>query len=137
MRRVTFQSGDSASEPGALTGEGQVCAMGIPPESGRAIGPKAAFAALGSHNRPSAADSDVHPTMHRTDSIDHLVVLSGEMGMVMEEGVVRLRPGDRIVQRGTNHAWRNTGPEPCRLAAVLIDAAPIAANQQTWGGEQQ
>ncbi len=101
----------------------------IPPETGLDIDPAAAFTALGSHNKPSAADSDVHPSMHHTDSIDYLVVLSGEMDMVMEDGVVRLRPGDCIVQRGTNHAWRNTGSEPCRLAAVLIDARPLAAQQ--------
>ena len=56
--------------------------------------------------------------------IDYLVVIAGEMWMVMEEGEVLLRPGDCIVQRGTNHAWVNKGDVPCLLAAILIDAQP-------------
>jgi hypothetical protein len=36
-----------------------------------------------------------------------------------------LKPGDVIVQRGTNHAWVNTGSEPALLVAVLADAEPV------------
>ena len=32
-----------------------------------------------------------------------------------------LKPGDVVVQRGTNHAWMNTGSEMAVLVAVLID----------------
>jgi mannose-6-phosphate isomerase-like protein (cupin superfamily) len=60
--------------------------------------------------------------MHKTDSIDYLVVISGSMHMLMEEGEVELHPGDCIVQRGTNHAWVNRSGKPCLIAAVLIDA---------------
>ena len=35
--------------------------------------------------------------MHKTNSIDYLVVIAGEMWMVMEEGEVLLRQGDCIV----------------------------------------
>ena len=44
--------------------------------------------------------------------------------MVMEEGETLLKPGDCIVQRGTNHAWVNKGDKPCMLMAILIDAVP-------------
>ena len=67
-------------------------------------------------------ESAKHPTMHKTDSIDYLVVISGSMHMLMEEGEVELHAGDCIVQRGTNHAWVNRSGKPCLLAAVLIDA---------------
>lgn len=60
--------------------------------------------------------------MHRTDTIDYLVVISGEMDMELETGRVRLNAGDVIVQRGTLHNWVNNGAEPCRIAAILIDA---------------
>jgi len=60
--------------------------------------------------------------MHKTDSIDYLVVISGEMTMAMEHGETLLRPGDCIVQRGTNHAWINRSSAPCLIAAILIDA---------------
>ncbi len=95
----------------------------IPPESRtKGIDTDAAFKALGSHNRPRPEDSAKHPTMHKTNSVDYLVVISGEMWMVMEEGEVLLRPGDCIVQRGTNHAWVNKSDAPCVLAAILVDA---------------
>ena len=60
--------------------------------------------------------------MHRTETIDYLVVISGEMDMELESSTVHLTAGDVIVQRGTLHNWVNNGTEPCRIAAVLIDA---------------
>ena len=97
----------------------------LPPESSQAkIDAKLVFESLGSTNKPKAADSAKHPSMHKTHSIDYLVVIAGEMWMVMEEGEVLLRPGDCIVQRGTNHAWVNKSDKPCLLAAILIDAKP-------------
>lgn len=65
-----------------------------------------------------------HPGMHKTDSVDYAIVLSGEIHALMEEGEVLLKQGDCLVQRGTNHAWSNRGDEPCRVAFVLIDAEP-------------
>jgi mannose-6-phosphate isomerase-like protein (cupin superfamily) len=97
----------------------------FPPESKTlGIDSKAAFEHLGSHNKPTAEDSAKHPSMHKTDSIDYLMVIAGEMWMVMEEGEVLLRAGDCVVQRGTNHAWVNKSDKPCLLAAILIDAKP-------------
>ncbi|MCG8370049.1 MAG: cupin domain-containing protein [Proteobacteria bacterium] len=96
----------------------------IPPESRTSFDPDGIFSELGSNNKPSEEDSAKHPTMHKTDSIDYLVVLTGKMSMVMEEGEIEVSQGDCIVQRGTNHAWKNTSDEPCVLAAILIDAQP-------------
>jgi mannose-6-phosphate isomerase-like protein (cupin superfamily) len=96
----------------------------IPPEGASPIDTAATFEQLGSGNKPRPEDSQKHPTMHKTNSVDYLVVISGEMWMVMEEGEVLLRPGDCIVQRGTNHAWKNRGDKPCLIAAILVDAAP-------------
>ena len=61
--------------------------------------------------------------MHRTATIDYVVMIEGEMNLVLDDTEIPLRPGDCLVQRGTNHAWRNTGDGPCRFAAVLVDAA--------------
>ena len=60
--------------------------------------------------------------MHRTETIDYIVMLSGEIEMDMDDSTVKLRAGDVMVQRGTNHAWVNRSGKPCLLAAVLIDA---------------
>jgi mannose-6-phosphate isomerase-like protein (cupin superfamily) len=69
-----------------------------------------------------------HPGMHRTDTVDYIVILSGEIWALMDDDEVLLRPGDCLVQRGTNHAWSNRGSEPCRFLAVLVDAAPLQKN---------
>jgi mannose-6-phosphate isomerase-like protein (cupin superfamily) len=96
----------------------------IPPEQDLAgIDADAAFEAMGSTNRPDAAAKAQHPSMHRTDSIDYLVVISGELTMLMSDGTeTLLRPGDCIIQQGTAHAWINRGAQPCVMAAVLVDA---------------
>ncbi len=65
-----------------------------------------------------------HPGFHKTHSIYYAVVLSGEIYALMDEGEVLLRPGDVLIQRGTNHAWSNRTDEPCTVAFVLIDAEP-------------
>jgi mannose-6-phosphate isomerase-like protein (cupin superfamily) len=96
----------------------------VPPEGGQTMDTTAVLDKLGSTKRPSADDTKKHATMHATDSVDYLVVISGEMHMVMDDGEILLRQGDCIVQRGTKHAWANRSGKPCVLAAVLIDAKP-------------
>jgi quercetin dioxygenase-like cupin family protein len=71
-------------------------------------------------------DPGVAPRMHRTDSIDYCVVMSGEIDMRLDDKTVHLRAGDVVVQRGTIHDWVNNGTEPCMIAFVLIDAKPVA-----------
>jgi quercetin dioxygenase-like cupin family protein len=63
-----------------------------------------------------------HPHMHRTESIDYGVIISGEIHLLLDDSDVNLKAGDVVVQRGTNHAWVNRGDKPCRIAFVLIDA---------------
>lgn len=65
---------------------------------------------------------------HRTDSIDYIVVMSGEIDMELDDSVVHLRAGDVLVQRGTIHNWVNRGAKPCVIAAILIDAKPVEAS---------
>ena len=66
-----------------------------------------------------------HATMHRTRSIDYVVVISGEIDMLLDDFEVHLKAGDVLVQRGTSHAWANRGKESCRVAFVLIDAEEL------------
>ena len=65
--------------------------------------------------------SDRHPTFHRTETVDFGIVLSGEVVLLMDEGETTVRPGDIVVQRGTNHGWANRTDQPCRIAFILID----------------
>ncbi len=74
--------------------------------------------------------------MHRTETIDYIVMLSGEIDMDMDDSTVKLRAGDAMVQRGTNHAWINRGKEPARLAIVLLDAKPLGIGHPRLRGDQ-
>ena len=68
---------------------------------------------------------------HRTDSIDYIVVLSGEIDMELDDTTVHLKAGDVMVQRGTIHNWVNRGTTPCVLAVILIAAKPVEAGGKT------
>lgn len=71
----------------------------------------------------------VTPTahMHRTDTIDLGVLLAGELELLLpDQDPVLLAPGDCVVQRGTEHAWRNVGDSPAQLLAVMIGAQRIS-----------
>jgi uncharacterized cupin superfamily protein len=69
----------------------------------------------------------VAPRMHRTETIDYAVVISGEIDMQLDIGNVRLRAGDVLVQQATLHDWINRGPVPCRIAFVLVPTKPVDA----------
>ncbi len=65
--------------------------------------------------------------MHRTASIDYGIVLEGEVDLELDGGEVkRLKAGDVVIQRGTNHAWVSRGDRPARMAFVLIEALPLS-----------
>ncbi len=69
----------------------------------------------------------VTPRMHRTESIDYAIVMSGEIWLELDDGEeILLRAGDVLVQRGTIHNWINRSDTTCRIAFVLIAAAPVA-----------
>ena len=61
--------------------------------------------------------------VHRTQSVDYAIVLSGEVVLVLDDAETTLRAGDVVVQRGTNHRWENRSSQPARMAFVLIDGA--------------
>lgn len=61
--------------------------------------------------------------MHRTNSIDYGIVLKGEIEIELDDGAVKtVREGGIIIQRGTNHLWRNRSDAVCRIAFILIEA---------------
>jgi mannose-6-phosphate isomerase-like protein (cupin superfamily) len=80
-------------------------------------------------------DPGVAPRMHRTDSIDYTVIMSGEIDMRLDDETVHLKGGDVVVQRGTIHDWVNNGTEPCVIAFVLIDAKPASVEGKTLVAE--
>lgn len=82
---------------------------------------RTAFAEMGA--AANIVEDARHPFMHRTDSLDYAMVLSGEIWMLMDDPAddVLVRAGDVVIQRGTNHAWSNRGTEPCVIMFVLCD----------------
>ena len=79
-----------------------------------------AFEKIGAgHHR---VDTRKHPAMHKTETIDYIIQLKGDVTLILDNEEIDLKPFDVVVQRGTNHAWVNNGDEPALLIAVLIDS---------------
>jgi mannose-6-phosphate isomerase-like protein (cupin superfamily) len=91
-----------------------------PGNGDRAVDPAVVFQSMGAAGS-HAADPE-HPFMHRTATVDFGIVLHGSITMVLDLERVELTAGDIVIQRGTNHEWRNEGNEPCTVLFVLVDA---------------
>lgn len=55
--------------------------------------------------------------LHRTATIDHDMVLAGEIELELESGSVVLFAGDAVLIPGLVHAW-HTGEKPCTMAVL-------------------
>ena len=84
-----------------------------------------AFDSIGAGHAPDKHSAD--PMMHKTATVDYIIVLKGEIWAIMDKGEVLLKPGDILVQRGTNHSWSVRTNEPCVIAAVLVSAKPVGS----------
>ena len=68
------------------------------------------------------------PGMHRTDTTDFGVLLSGNMALQLDDGAeVSLSPGDVLIENGTRHRWRVVGDVPATLASFIIGARRVEA----------
>ena len=67
---------------------------------------------------PSTEESP--PVWHRTETVDVNVLLGGELILILDKEETTLHPGDVVIQRNTNHAWRNPTDGPVYWAAVLV-----------------
>ena len=81
----------------------------------------AAFTEIGDAHASTVKADSPHPLMHRTESVDYGIVISGEMTLILDKGETLLREGDVVIQRGTNHAWANRSGKPCRMLFILVD----------------
>ena len=79
-----------------------------------------AFAACGAST--ARVDTARHPMMHKTDTLDVIIVIKGAVDLLLDNGEAKnLNAGDVIIQQATNHAWVNHGDETAVLVAVLIN----------------
>lgn len=90
--------------------------LNVSPEHAREI-----FKASGNEKASTWGRGGRHPMMHRTETIDYVIILEGELVMLLDDQDVLLRQGDVVVQRGTHHAWSNRSGKKVRLMYVLID----------------
>ncbi|OLE18472.1 MAG: hypothetical protein AUG50_06185 [Betaproteobacteria bacterium 13_1_20CM_3_63_8] len=84
---------------------------------------RTAFDSIGAGHAPDKGSAD--PMMHKTSTVDYIIVLKGEIHAIMDSGEKLLRVGDVLVQRGTNHSWSVRGNEPCIIGVVLVNADPV------------
>jgi quercetin dioxygenase-like cupin family protein len=57
---------------------------------------------------------------HTTNTVDYVFILDGDITLELDDGKVELHAGDCVVQRATNHRWRNHGSHPARMLAVMV-----------------
>ena len=67
-------------------------------------------------------DGGKRTAMHRTRTLDYVVVIEGELVLILDDSEVTLKPGDVVVQRGTDHAWENRSGKIARAAFFHVDA---------------
>lgn len=60
------------------------------------------------------------PGFHRTDTVDYVIVLDGEIVVESDDGEATLATGDILIQNATRHAWHNRSGRPATIAVVLI-----------------
>ena len=59
-------------------------------------------------------------SMHKTETVDYGVVLSGERGLILDDRELTMRPGDVVIQVGAWHQW--TMPKGATMAFSMIGA---------------
>ncbi|TQS32852.1 hypothetical protein Golomagni_06819 [Golovinomyces magnicellulatus] len=68
--------------------------------------------------------------MHRTQSLDYAVVLTGEIVISLAGGDEKtVKAGEFIVQQGADHAWINKSNETCRMAFVMVGSEKIRTEE--------
>lgn len=117
----------SEETPADLSGnaDGADRDIGIAPPQGGSIFRIVKFPPVSGGGQTSPAEETPgkrHAYMHRTKTLDYAIVLSGKITLMLDDADIALEAGDTVVQRGTDHAWVNTGSEPCLMGFVLIDA---------------
>jgi len=57
---------------------------------------------------------------HRTSTIDCIVMISGPLEVVLDEGSTSLSAGDVFIQRNTLHSWRNQTDAPIDFVVTMV-----------------
>ena len=104
----------------------------VPPEKAGALDLGSLMAKIDFGTGGGMTQSEHGGGMHRTDTIDFLVVLKGEVDIAYpgEDGQVQtttVKEGDFIVQNGALHEFRNRSDDPCVILIFVFGAERKAA----------
>jgi quercetin dioxygenase-like cupin family protein len=64
-------------------------------------------------------DADTDAPLHRTDTVDLFMVVSGQGELLLEDGSASLRPGDFFVLQGLVHGWRTRSTDLVVSVVIL------------------
>jgi len=84
---------------------------------------EAFFRSMGSPRASTWSPQAPHPYMQKTRTLEFSIVIEGEIVLVLDTQEVKLKAGDFVVQRGTNHAWSNRTNQPAVVAIASHDGA--------------
>ena len=84
---------------------------------------RAFFKAMGAPQASTYSPEALHPYMQKTRTLDFGIVTDGEIVLVLDTQEVKLKTGDFVVQRGTNHAWSNRSGKPATVVIASHDGA--------------
>lgn len=67
--------------------------------------------------------------MHRTQTLDHIIVTEGELELLLDSGEKRLvKAGEIVLQRQPMHTWRNPSrTKGARMIAIALGSAGAVA----------
>lgn len=121
--------GDPEDPPRFLVdpGTGRSIEFTVPPDAARQAHGVEALVAEITRKLPdllTTYDPARGPGMHRTNTVDVLMVVTGTPVLALEAEQVTPGPGDWVVQRATWHAWRKPGAETAVLCGVMIGCGP-------------
>ena len=85
----------------------------VPPHEGKPRAGNRATWDRGGNNAYSSA-------MHKTETVDYGIVLSGERELILDDGTLVMKPGDCVVQVGAWHQW--SYPKGAQMAFDMIAA---------------
>jgi hypothetical protein len=73
---------------------------------------------------PASGDADFPELeeggFHRTDTVDIVFMISGEVVLLADDGEKVLHDGDTVVQLGSRHAWHNRSGEPAVFGLTTL-----------------
>ncbi|KAF5250380.1 hypothetical protein FANTH_4413 [Fusarium anthophilum] len=66
-----------------------------------------------------------YPHLHRSISLEYIIVLSGTVELVLDDGSsTMVHQGELVIQQATMHGWENATDEWARILCVMLPAKP-------------